>query len=98
MMKKWKYSFIKNLKYEVNGDDDTTGTPISDFRYRIFINGEKVVFDKSTYTATPGAGTAWYDFPGTISLNAGVNTIRIAMAGGWIHTFYQFGYEVALAK
>ncbi|MCQ2776540.1 MAG: hypothetical protein MJ217_02310 [Bacilli bacterium] len=74
-------------------ETDTTGSPIDDFRYVITVNGEKVVMDKSTYVATPGAGQKWYQFPGNLNLKAGLNTIRISMAGGWIHDFFQFGID-----
>ncbi|MCQ2776511.1 MAG: hypothetical protein MJ217_02160 [Bacilli bacterium] len=78
-----------------SGPDDLEGTPIDDFRYVITVNGTVIDLDRANYEGTPSRGEDWYDFPGKFALNQGVNTIRISMAGGWLHGFVNFGVRAA---
>lgn len=65
---------------------------VCDFRYVIEVNGKPVTLDASKNIAAGDATQrGWYNFPCTVDLKAGVNTIRLIKAGGWDATYYQFG-------
>ena len=69
-----------------------TGYKISTWRYVIEVNGNEVELDPAKNVAAADAtATGWYNFPCTLNLNAGVNTIKLIQAGGWEATFYEFG-------
>lgn len=65
---------------------------ICDFRYVIEVNGKEVTLDASkNIAANEATQRGWYNFPCTVDLKAGVNTIRLIKAGGWDATYYNFG-------
>lgn len=71
----------------------TDGFKACGFRYVIDVNGERVTMDASKNIETNGGGRNWYNFPCKFDLKAGVNTIRLSMAGGYNATFYGFAVE-----
>ena len=80
----------------VDGVDDE-GNPvrkpemIEGMRYIIYLDGVEVDLDESVNTRPNGRG--WYQFPCKLNLTAGKHNLNIAMAGGYLHTFYQFSFE-----
>ena len=69
-----------------------SGYKITPFRYVIMVNGKEVTLDpEKNVAAADATQTGWYNFPCTVDLKAGVNTIKLIQAGGWEATFYNFG-------
>lgn len=65
---------------------------VCDFRYVIEVNGKPVTLDASkNIAANDATQRGWYNFPCTVDLKAGINTIRLIKAGGWDATYYKFG-------
>ena len=82
--------------YRFVDDDNDPSTPkkaeqITGMRYIIYLDGVEVPLDSSVSTAPAGRG--WYQFPCKLNLTAGKHNLNIAMAGGYLHTFYQFSFE-----
>ncbi len=82
--------------YRFVDDDNDPSTPnvpemIQGMRYIIYLDGVEVDLDESVNTAPKGRG--WYQFPCKLNLTAGKHNLNIAMAGGYLHTFYQFSFE-----
>lgn len=82
-------------------DDDPTNTDgykMTEFRYVIYVNGKEVAMDASkNVSANDARNRGWYNFPCTVDLKKGENTIRLVQAGGWEATFYSFGVVSASA-
>lgn len=73
-------------------DGTETGFKISDFRVLVFVNGKAVNMDPTKNVAANAArNRGEYNFPCTVDLKAGINTIKIVKAGGWEATYYKFG-------
>lgn len=69
-----------------------------EFRVLFYIDGEEVALDSEVDTLVTDRNLynkpAWYSVPmERINLSSGEHTIKLVMAGGWRHTFYQFGFE-----
>ena len=67
-------------------------------RYAIFVttgdNTVEIALDAEGSYPCPGTDRQWYTFPSAaLDLAAGEHTIRIAMAGGYLSTYYAFGFE-----
>ncbi len=82
--------------YKFVDDDNNPETPkvaekIEGMRYIIYLDGVEVPLDDSVSTAP--AGRKWYQFPCKLNLTAGKHNLNIAMAGGYLHTFYSFSFE-----
>ena len=67
------------------------GDIIQGMRYIIYLDGVEVPLDGSVNTAPNGK--RWYQFPCKLNLTAGKHNLNIAMAGGYLHTFYNFSFE-----
>ena len=66
------------------------------YRYEINIDGDTLAFDGTSNPCT-NTERAWFTFPtNTFNLAAGEHTVRISMAGGYLNTFYNFGFEVVV--
>ena len=83
--------------YRFVDDDNDPSTPkvaekIEGMRFIILLDGVEVDLDESVNTA-PKSGKQWYQFPCKLNLTAGKHNLNIAMAGGYLHTFYQFSFE-----
>ncbi|MCQ2087397.1 MAG: hypothetical protein MJZ37_04920 [Bacilli bacterium] len=79
-------------------DDSDAGYKISEFRFIVLVNGKAVEMDASKNIAGDAVnGRGWYNFPCTVDLKAGINTIKIVEAGGWEPTFYNFAVTSASA-
>lgn len=73
-------------------DNSAKGYKQTDFRFLVYVNEKAVTLDASkNIAATDATSRGWYNFPCTVDLKAGVNTIKIVQAGGWEPTFYNFG-------
>ena len=57
-------------------------------RYGLKVNGVNVVLGYDDYTWA--SGNAWYSFPGTFNLQAGVNEIEVYNLGGYRADMYNF--------
>ena len=57
-------------------------------RYGLKVNGVNVELGYDDYTWA--SGNAWYSFPGTFDLNAGVNEIEVYNLGGYRADMYNF--------
>lgn len=68
-----------------------TGDIIQGMRYIIYLDGVEVPLDGTVNTAPNGR--RWYQFPCKLNLTAGKHNLNIAMAGGYLHTFYNFSFE-----
>ena len=82
--------------YRFVDDDNDPETPkvaqkIEGMRFIIYLDGVEVELDDSVNTRPNG--TRWYQFPCKLNLTAGKHNLNIAMAGGYLHTFYQFSFE-----
>ena len=82
--------------YRFVDDDNDPSTPnvaeqITGMRFIILLDGKEVPLDESVNTAP--AGRKWYQFPCKLNLTAGKHNLNIAMAGGYLHTFYSFSFE-----
>ena len=67
-------------------------------RYAIFVttgdNTVEIALDAENSYPCPGTDRQWYTFPSApLDLAAGEHTVRIAMAGGYLSTYYAFGFE-----
>ena len=83
--------------YRFVDDDNDPSTPkvaeqIQGMRFIILLDGVEVDLDETVNTA-PKSGKQWYQFPCKLNLTAGKHNLNIAMAGGYLHTFYQFSFE-----
>ena len=67
------------------------GDIIQGMRYIIYLDGVEVPLDGSVNTAPNGKRL--YQFPCKLNLTAGKHNLNIAMAGGYLHTFYNFSFE-----
>ena len=82
--------------YKFVDDDNDPETPkvaekIEGMRFIIYLDGVEVPLDGSVNTAPNGR--RWYQFPCKLNLTAGKHNLNIAMAGGYLHTFYSFSFE-----
>ena len=82
--------------YRFVDDDNDPNTPkvpqmIETFRYIIYLDGVEVPLDASV--SVRGSQRGWYQFPCKLNLSAGKHNLNIAMAGGYLHTFYNFSFE-----
>ena len=74
-----------------DGQGGKKSEQIQGMRYIIYLDGVEVPLDSSVSTAPNGRG--WYQFPCKLNLTAGKHNLNIAMAGGYLHTFYSFSFE-----
>lgn len=64
------------------------------YRYEISIDGDTLSFVDGANPCT-STDKAWFTFPtDAVTLEPGDHTVRISMAGGYLNTFYNFGFEV----
>ena len=70
--------------YELVGEEFVTPT----HRIGLIVNGERVQLGYDDYGST--TTKAWYSFPASIQLNAGVNEIELFNMGGYRLTFEKF--------
>ena len=67
-------------------------------RFALFIDGHEIAIDGTNSYPCPGSDRAWFTFPTEAqNLAAGPHTIRLSMAGGYLSTFYAFGFEKVVA-
>lgn len=65
------------------------------YRFEIKVDADTLVFDGSD-NKCPGSDRAWFQFPtNAVALGVGEHTLRISMAGGYLHTWYNFGFQSA---
>jgi hypothetical protein len=89
--------------YKANSGDWTPGLIDStdnlySHRFVVTLDGVELTFDDSD-NPCPGSDRGWFTFPiNKFNVTAGPHTIRIAMAGGYLSTFYGFGLEKEVGK
>ena len=89
--------------YKATSGDWTPGLRDSvddkyDVRYALFIDNEEVAIDGANSYPCPGSDRAWFTFPtAALNLAAGPHTIKLCMAGGYLSTYYAFGFEKVVA-
>ena len=83
------YKFVDDVDEE--GNPIRKAVKIEGMRFIIYLDGVEVPLD-GTVDTRPN-GTRWYQFPCKLNLNKGKHNLNIAMAGGYLHTFYQFSFE-----
>ena len=67
-------------------------------RYALFIDDVEVAIDGTNSYPCPGSSRAWFTFPtAALNLAAGEHTIKLCMAGGYLSTYYAFGFERVVA-
>jgi len=71
---------------------------VNDWRYVMFIDGNQIALDRTVDTKLIHSNSAdWYTVPmRTMDLAAGEHTIKISMAGGYRHTFVNWGFETGI--
>ena len=80
--------------YVETTDTHTAGDEIDNYRYILYVDDEVQDFDP-TISVPARANTQKVDYvlPYTFHLHAGVNKIRLVMAGGYRSTFYNFTFR-----
>lgn len=75
-------------------EGDRKGELVDDFRYVLYVDGERKDLDKTVSTPVGrGDPRAEYVLPYTFNLHKGENTIRLVMSGGYRSTFYNFTFR-----
>ena len=77
---------------------------VNDWRYVITIDNQQIQLDNTVTTKIIGGGGSgtnnpanWYTVPmDTMNLTEGEHVIRISMAGGYRHIFYNWGFETGI--
>ncbi|MCQ2797139.1 MAG: hypothetical protein MJ241_01600 [Bacilli bacterium] len=75
-------------------EGDRKGELVDDFRYVLYVDGERKDLDKTVSTPVGrGDPRAEYVLPYTFNLHKGENSIRLVMSGGYRSTFYNFTFR-----
>ena len=83
------YKFVDDV--DEDGNPIRKAVKIEGMRFIILLDGVEVPLDANVDTAPNGR--RWYQFPCKLNLTAGKHNLNIAMAGGYLHTFYSFSFE-----
>lgn len=72
------------------------GQYVDDYRYVLFVDDELVYFDPNIVNPVTSDNRTEFRVPYSFSLHAGINKIRLHMAGGYRSIFYNFIFRPTL--
>ena len=73
--------------------ENEIGMRIEDYRYLLYVDDQPKLFDSSITNPVLSDYRTEFTIPYVFSLHAGINKIRLHMAGGYISTFYNFSFR-----